>query len=41
VTSASRCCSKGRDFALTDIELIVQPVVHWRPSEVVAAHATG
>jgi ribonuclease VapC len=32
---------KGRDFALTDIELIVEPVKRKRLSEVVAAYGTG
>lgn len=31
---------KGRDFALTDIELIVEPVKRNRLSEVLAAYAT-
>ncbi len=32
---------KGNDFALTDIELIVEPVKSRRLSEVVAAYAAG
>jgi ribonuclease VapC len=32
---------KGRDFALTDIELIVQPVMHRRLSEILAAYGPG
>ena len=31
---------KGRDFALTDIELIVEPIRSRRLSEVLAAYAT-
>jgi ribonuclease VapC len=32
---------KGRDFALTDIEVVVEPVKHRRLSEVIAAYAAG
>ena len=32
---------KGRDFALTDIELIVEPVKSRRLSEIVAAYGAG
>jgi ribonuclease VapC len=32
---------KGRDFALTDIELVTEPVKSRRLSEVLAAYATG
>lgn len=32
---------KGRDFALTDIELIVEPIKSRRLSEVVATYAAG
>lgn len=32
---------KGRDFALTDIELVTEPVRHRRLSEVIAAYTAG
>jgi ribonuclease VapC len=32
---------KGSDFALTDIELLVEPVKHRRLSEVIAAYVAG
>lgn len=32
---------KGRDFALTDIEIIIEPIRQKRLSEIVASYATG
>jgi ribonuclease VapC len=32
---------KGRDFALTDIEVVTEPIRHKRLSEIVASYGTG
>ncbi|HSO29431.1 MAG TPA: type II toxin-antitoxin system VapC family toxin [Candidatus Sulfomarinibacteraceae bacterium] len=32
---------KGRDFALTDIELVTEPIRHRRLSEIIAAYGVG
>ncbi|CAN5665405.1 hypothetical protein BH20CHL7_BH20CHL7_02890 [soil metagenome] len=37
-TSVRDCCSKGRDFALTDIEMVTTPNRQHRLSEVVGSY---
>jgi hypothetical protein len=32
---------KGNDVKETDIELVIEPIPHTRPSEVVASYASG